>query len=177
MNIKFFNLTGWILIWGMVALWVWYGYTDWQLVLLSAAFLCFSLGNGKIKKLKRLSVSQIMLVVFSFIVSVAIVFGLIQLANYLIHDVFHLQGALKTVVEWIAVILSLFPVVIAFSSVINRIDDSLNDSFARTSEYDDLKVEANEMMKSMTEIQMIKTLRERYGLSLVDAKNIVKSIK
>lgn len=181
MNKKIFNVIGWILLLGMVALWIGFGYSDWNLVLLPAAYLCFSINNGNLKKLKRLTLSQIMLVVFAFIVSVAIAFGLIQLANYLIHDVFHLQGTIETLSEWLAVILSLFPTIIAFSSVINKIDDSLkekyNDSHTKTSEYDGLKMEANKMLKSMTKMHTIKALRKRYGLSLVDAKNIVDSVK
>lgn len=181
MDKKFFNVSGWVLLLGMFVLWIRFGYTDLQLLLLPAIYLCFSIGDGKIKKLKWLSVSQIMMVVFSLIISVAIAFGLIQLARYLIYDVFHLQGTLKTLGEWLAVILSLFPAVIAFRSVINRIDDSLkgkyNDSHSMTSKYDGFKMEANEMLNSKTKMQTIKALREKYGLSLEDAKNIVDSIK
>ncbi|UOQ92746.1 disulfide bond formation protein DsbD [Halobacillus shinanisalinarum] len=181
MGKRSFNVSGWILLLGMVVLWIRFGYTDWQLLLLPATYLCFSIGNGKVKKLKSLSVSQIIILVSSFIISVAIAFGLIQLANYLIYDVFHLQGILKTLSEWLAVILSLFPAVIVFSSVINKIDDSLkekyNDSHTKTSECDGLKMEVNKMLKSMTEMQTFKALRKRYGLSLVDAKNIVDSVK
>jgi len=181
MSNKIFNVSGWVLLLGMVALWIGFGYTDWQVLLLPAAYLCFSVGDGRIKRLKLLSVSQITMLVFSFIISVAIAVGLIQLANYLIHDVFHLQGILKMLSEWLAVILSLIPGVIAFGSVANRIEDSLkekyNDSHIKASEYDDLEMEANEMLKSLTKMQTIKALRKRHGLSLVDAKNIVDSVK
>ena len=181
MNTRFFNVSGWVLLLGIVALWLRYGYTDWQLVLLPVAFLCFSIGNGKIKKMKWLSLSQITLLIVSFIIAVAIGFGLIQHANYLINDVFHLQGAFKTISVWAAVIISLFLAVTPFSSIINKVDDNLkkkySDSFKYDSKYDGLKMEANKMLNSMTKMQTIKVLRERYGLSLVDAKKIVDSVK
>lgn len=180
-NIKFFNIVGWVLLLGTVALWLWHGYTDWQIALLPASFLCFSIGNGKIKKLKWISLPQIMLLIVSLIIAVAIGFGLIQLAKYLINDVFHLHGILKTTSVWVSIIISLFCAVTPFSSIINKVDGSLkkkySDSFKKDSKYDDLKIEANKMLNSMTKIETIKALRERYGLSLVDAKNIVDSVK
>lgn len=43
--------------------------------------------------------------------------------------------------------------------------------------YDDLKNEAKHLMETSTELKTIKALREKHGLSLVDAKNIVDSVK
>lgn len=181
MNKKVFNIIGWISLLGTGALWIAFGYTDWQLVSLPLALLCFSIGSGKIKKLKWLTGSQMMVLIASYIITVAIAFGLIQLANYLINDVFHLRGTLKTINIWVAVIISVILAVIPFSSIINKVDASLTknyiDSFKKDSRYDNLKMEANEMLNSMTKIKTVKMLRERYGLSLAEAKNIVDSVQ
>ena len=47
----------------------------------------------------------------------------------------------------------------------------------KTGEYDDMKYEAKEILKSSTEVKTVKSLREKYGLSLIDAKKIVDSVK
>lgn len=47
----------------------------------------------------------------------------------------------------------------------------------KTGEYDDMKNEAKEILKSSTEVKTVKSLREKYGLSLIDAKKIVDSVK
>ena len=47
----------------------------------------------------------------------------------------------------------------------------------KTGEYDDMKNEAKEILKVSTEVKTVKSLREKYGLSLIDAKKIVDSVK
>lgn len=47
----------------------------------------------------------------------------------------------------------------------------------KTGEYDDMKNEAKEILKSSTEVKTVKSLREKYGLSLINAKKIVDSVK
>lgn len=47
----------------------------------------------------------------------------------------------------------------------------------KTGEYDDMKNEAKEILKSSTEVKTVKSLREKYGLSLMNAKKIVDSVK
>lgn len=37
----------------------------------------------------------------------------------------------------------------------------------KTGEYDDMKNEAKEILKSSTEVKTVKSLREKYGLSLI----------
>lgn len=125
MNKQMFHTIGWILLLGVFISWTALGHFHWQFILLLAAYLCFSIGNGKVSKWKWLSVSQIVLIVFSFIIAFVIAFGLIQLANYLINDVFHLHGGFKTFVEWTAAILSLLLAVTLLGSILNRIDETL----------------------------------------------------
>ncbi|MFC0013935.1 MULTISPECIES: hypothetical protein [Allobacillus] len=43
----------------------------------------------------------------------------------------------------------------------------------KTGEYDDMKNEAKEILKSSTEVKTVKSLREKYGLSLIDAKKLL----
>lgn len=47
----------------------------------------------------------------------------------------------------------------------------------KSGEYSDMKKEAKEILKSSTEVKTIKSLREKYGLSLIDAKQIVDAVK
>ncbi len=47
----------------------------------------------------------------------------------------------------------------------------------KTGEYGDMKDEAKEILKNSTEVKTIKSLREKYGLSLIDAKKIVDAVK
>ncbi|MET3655154.1 hypothetical protein MKY15_05730 [Sporosarcina sp. FSL K6-1540] len=47
----------------------------------------------------------------------------------------------------------------------------------KTGEYGDMKNEAKEILKNLSEVKTVKSLREKYGLSLIDAKKIVDSVK
>jgi len=47
----------------------------------------------------------------------------------------------------------------------------------KTGEYGDMKNEARKILKSSTEVKTVKSLREKYGLSLMEAKKIVDSVK
>lgn len=129
MNKKVFNIIGWILLIGMGASWIVIGYSSWYLLLLPLAYICFSISDGSIKKAKKIrkmSVSQVVLILLSFVVSVGIVFGLIQLANYVINNSLHLTGWMKTFSQIIAVILSLYPVKFTFGSVVYKVTSDLN---------------------------------------------------
>lgn len=124
MNKKTFNIIGWILLLGIGASWIGFGYSNWYLLLTPMAYLSFSINDGSIKKLgkiKQISLLQVILILFAFIVSVSIVFGLIQLANYLINDMFHLTGGIKTLSVIIAVVLSLYPVKFTFGTVVFKV--------------------------------------------------------
>nr|WP_231710594.1 disulfide bond formation protein DsbD [Gracilibacillus suaedae] len=108
----------------MGASWIGFGYSSWYLLLTPMAYFSFSISDGSIKKLgkiKQMSLLQVILILFAFIVSVSIVFGLIQLANYLINDMFHLTGEIKILSETIAVVLSLYPVKFTFGTVIFKV--------------------------------------------------------
>jgi len=107
--------------------WIWIGYSSWYLLLLPMAYISFSINDGSIKKLgkiKQMSILQVIPILFAFVVSVAIVFGLIQLASYLINDILHLTGGIKTLSVIIAIILSLYPVKFTFGSVVYKVMDS-----------------------------------------------------
>lgn len=126
MNKRVFNIIGWILLLGMVASWIRLGYLDLYLILLPAAYVCFSIKDSSINKIKKVSILQVILILFAFIASVAIVFGLIQVANYLINDKLHLTGWKKTLSQFVAVILSLYPIKLAFNIVLYKINNDLN---------------------------------------------------
>ena len=110
----------------MVASWIRLGYLDLYLILLPAAYVCFSIKDSSINKIKKVSILQVILILFAFIASVAIVFGLIQVANYLINDKLHLTGWKKTLSQFVAVILSLYPIKLAFNIVLYKINNDLN---------------------------------------------------
>lgn len=127
MSKKTFNIIGWILLLGMGTSWIWFGYSSWYLLLLPMAYISFSINDGSIKKLgkiKQMSILQVIIILFAFVMSVAIVFGLIQLANYLINDILRLTGGIKTLSVIIAVILSLYPVKFIFGSVVYKVMDA-----------------------------------------------------
>lgn len=124
MNRSIFKIIGWLLLLGMGISWIVYGYSEWYILILPIAYISFSINDGSIKKLKvvkKLSIQQILLILFAFALSVAIVFGLIQIANYLINDLFHLTGIIKTFSIIVAIILALYPVQFTFASVVQRV--------------------------------------------------------
>ena len=125
-NKRVLNIIGGILLLGMFASWIRFGYLDVYLMLLPVAYVCFTINDGSIKKLKKISTLQVILILFAFIVSVGIGIGLIQLANYLINAKLHLTGWTKTLSQFIAVIFSLYPVKFAFYSVVYKIKNDLN---------------------------------------------------
>ncbi|WP_256200764.1 disulfide bond formation protein DsbD [Virgibacillus halodenitrificans] len=108
MNKQTFNIIGWILLLVMGVSWIVFGYSSWYLLLLPLSYISFSISDGSIKKLGKLSISQATLILFALAVSVGIVFGLIQLANYVINEKLHLTGVIKTVSQIIAIIISLY---------------------------------------------------------------------
>lgn len=121
---KTFSIISWMILLGMGTSWIWIGYSSWYLLLLPLAFISISISDGSIKKLgkiKQLSISQIILILFSFIVSVAIVFGLIQLAKYFINDILHLARGIKTFSVIVAILLSFYPVKFTFVSVVYKV--------------------------------------------------------
>lgn len=131
MSEKIFNVIGWFILVGMGVSWIMFGYSNWYLLLLPIAYLSFSINDGSIKKLakiKQMPIFQIVLILFSFIVSVAIAFGLIQFASYLINDVLQLTGVIKTISVIVAIILSLYPVKIMFGSVVYKLAENPNSS-------------------------------------------------
>lgn len=114
---------------GLIASWIRFGYLDIYLLGLPLTYLCFSISDGSIenlKKVKRISRSQSVYLVFSFIVSVIVVFALIQLANYLINNVLQLEGWIKTFSQIVAVILALYPVKFTFGSIVYKVNEDLN---------------------------------------------------
>lgn len=108
LNKQTFNIIGWILLLVMGVSWIVFGYSSWYLLLLPLSYISFSISDGSIKKLGKLSISQATLILFALAVSVGIVFGLIQLANYVINEKLHLTGVIKTVSQIIAIIISLY---------------------------------------------------------------------
>lgn len=125
---KTFNALGWIILLGMGISWIVVGYSNWYLLLLPIANISFLVNDGSMKKLKRIrkmSIFQVILILFGLVVSVAIVFSLIQLSSYLINEVLHLTGGIKTFSEIMAIILCLYPVKITFGTVVYRIANDL----------------------------------------------------
>jgi len=124
---KTFNVIGLIILFGMGVSWIVFGYSNWYLLLLPIASIAFSINDGSIKKLgkiKQMSLFQVISILIAFVGSVAILFGLIQLANYLINDILHLTGIIKTLSVIIAIILSLYSVKFIFGSVVYKLMDA-----------------------------------------------------
>ncbi|UOQ49793.1 disulfide bond formation protein DsbD [Gracilibacillus caseinilyticus] len=129
MNKKTFNIFGWVLLLGMAVSWIGFGYSSWYILLIPMAYISFSISDGSIKKfekIKQMSIRQVILTLFAFVVSVGIAFALIQLANYLINEILHLTGWIKTISEIVAVIFSVYPVKFTFGSVVYKVTKDLN---------------------------------------------------
>jgi len=47
----------------------------------------------------------------------------------------------------------------------------------KTGEYEVMRNDARELLKTTEEVKTIKLMREKYNLSLVDAKNLIDSVK
>lgn len=119
-------MIGWVLLMILGISWIVFGYSSWYLLLLPLSYISFTISDGSIKKLGKLSISQAALIVFAFVVSVGIVFGLIQLANYVINDMLYLTGVIKTFSQIIAIIISLYSVKFTFGSFVYKVYGELN---------------------------------------------------
>lgn len=126
MNKKVFNTIGWILLLIMGISLIVFGYSSWYLLLLSLSYISLSIRDGSIKKIRKLSISQVLLILLALVVSVGIVFGLIQLANYVFNDKLHLTGVIKTFSQIVAIIVSLYPVKFTFGSIVYKIYSDVN---------------------------------------------------
>ncbi len=122
---KTFNIIGWILLLAIGVSSIIFGYSNLYLLLLPLSYISFSISDGSIKKLSKLSISQAALILFALAVSVGIVFGLIQLANFIINEKLHLTGVIKTFSQIIAIIISLYPIKFIFGSIFYKIYSNL----------------------------------------------------
>ncbi|GEN85227.1 hypothetical protein SLU01_35390 [Sporosarcina luteola] len=121
MNKKIFNIIGWIVLLAVLGSWIVSGYSSWYLLLLPLSYIYFSISDGSIVKLSKLSISKVVLILLALTVSVGIVFILIQLANYVINEKLHLTGGLKTFSQIVAILLSLYPIKFIFGSIVYKI--------------------------------------------------------
>ena len=128
-NKTVFNVIGWILLLAMGVSWIVFGYSSWYLLLLPLSYMCFSISGGSIKKFKKIrkmSIPQGILILFAFFLSVGIGFGLLWLSSYLINDILHLTGWIKTFGILIAIIILLYPVKFAFWGIVYKVNGDLN---------------------------------------------------
>ncbi|MFC7747208.1 disulfide bond formation protein DsbD [Lentibacillus kimchii] len=125
MSQKLFNTAGWMFLIAIGVFWIIMGYSGLYSLLLALSYISFSISDGSIKKLGKLSFSQAALILFALVVSVAVAFGLIQLGNYIINDMLHLTGVIKTISLIIATILSLTPAMFLFGSIIYKVSNHL----------------------------------------------------
>ena len=128
-NKEVFNVIGWIVLLAMGVSWIVFGYSSWYLLLLPLSYMCFSIGDGSIKKFKKIrkmSIPQGILILFAFVLSVGIGFGLLWLSGYLINDILHLTGWIKTFGILIAIIILLYPVKFAFWGIVYKVNGDLN---------------------------------------------------
>lgn len=123
MNQKIFHRIGWLLLLVLGLSWLIFGYSSWYLLLLTLSYFSLSISDGSFKKLAKLSISQLVIILFVFVISVGLVFLLIQLANYLINNLLHLTGIGKTIGQIIAIILCLYPVKFTFASLVYKVYD------------------------------------------------------
>lgn len=123
MNNKVFSSIGWILLVLVGISWIAFGYSSWYLLLLPLSRLSFAVSDGSIKKLGKLSLPHWLHLLVTLAITVAVAFGLIVLANFLITDVLHITGWIKTVFQVIAIILALYPAKFVYDSVTQKVFD------------------------------------------------------
>lgn len=127
MNKKTWNLMGWAFLIVIAVSWIGFGYSNWFLLLLPLAQLSFSVSDGSIKKLGKLSSSHWLRLSFALVITVAVVFGLILLASFFITNVLHMTGWSKTVTQVIAIILALYPAKFLYGSVVYKVFDDVKE--------------------------------------------------
>lgn len=124
MNNKLFTLLAWLLLLIMAITWLTSGYTSLFLVTLPVAIIFFSIGDGSYKDWKvnkKLSLKQVMMIGSAFLLAVAIVYVLLQLAGFLISDVLHLTGPSKVIMLFLAVVVCLYPIKFLFARVVVKV--------------------------------------------------------
>lgn len=68
---------------------------------------------------------QVLLMIGTFILAVAIAFGIIQGAGYVIREFLHLQGWIKAVIQFIVVIFALYPAKYLFGTVLLKVVENV----------------------------------------------------
>lgn len=118
---------GWAFLIVIAVSWIGFGYSNWFLLLLPLAQLSFSVSDGSIKKLGKLSSSHWLRLSFALVITVAVVFGLILLASFFITNVLHMTGWSKTVTQVIAIILALYPAKFLYGNVVYKVFDDVKE--------------------------------------------------
>lgn len=79
----------------------------------------------------------------------------------------------------ISTIIMLYLVIWSFSLMRenSRLKEENMRLMKKTGEYEEMKKDAKELLRDTPEIRTIKLLREKYGLSLIAAKDLVDSAK
>lgn len=125
----FYNV-GWLILIGIAFTWLKFGYSNVFLLLVPLAYICFLMANGTIKKLRivnNIPIGKIGLILLSFVFSVAIFFGLIYYANYLINEKWVIEGGIKAILEIIAIMISLYPIKFTFGTMVEYFTKNLKE--------------------------------------------------
>lgn len=118
---KLFNIIGWTLLIAVGLSWAITGYSNWYSASILLSYLSFSISDNSLKRIKQLTAPQIILILSAFILSVAIVLSLIQIANNIINNTLQLTGTAKTVSTIIAIIICLYPIKLIFGYIVYKI--------------------------------------------------------
>lgn len=126
-----FTNIGWLLIIGVAFSWLKFGYSNWFPLLVLLAYLSFSAGDvslGKFELVKQLPILNILLIIVSFILSVALVFGMIYAAKYVIQDLWQLGSFLRPIAEILAIIIALYPVKFTFGTIVYKLTEKVRST-------------------------------------------------
>jgi len=132
MSKKIYTPLGWILLLAVGISWIVYGYSNWFLLLFPLAYGLTSVNDEKLRNMRKMSGKQVVELLGAFVVSVALVFGLIQLANFLINDLFHLKGRVKTASQIVSIIFFLYPIKFLFGTVVYKVWSELERESKRS---------------------------------------------
>ncbi|MGP4070889.1 hypothetical protein [Halobacillus sp. B29] len=117
---KLFNSLGWLLIAAYFFVWTVFGYKEWLLIAAPSVYLCFYIAEGGLKKPRRSCPEKrrVLTGAFAYLGAIAFTLIFIYTANYIIKENLQLEGWVKTMSSWIAVLLALIPATLLLGYVL-----------------------------------------------------------
>ena len=124
MESNMYNTFGWLILIGLLFSWLTFGFHWIYSLLIFLAYILFLIGEGAIKRFRRekhIPVGNLVVIIVSFVVSVAVVFGLIYGAKYVMNEIWQVPGGVKGILEIIVILIALYPVKFTFGTIVSKL--------------------------------------------------------